>query len=80
MTKKKRLFPGMMHNSAVLFRRTARNANLAAVALLSFALELFILIMYYIFSITSNIPLYLSVILSVLGVTAMVYHLKNTVK
>ena len=80
MTKKKRLFPGMMRNCTVLFQRTARNANLAAVALLSFALELFILTMYYIFNITSNIPLYLSVILSVLGVTAMVYHLKNTVK
>ena len=80
MTKKKRPFSVMMHNCTVLFKRTARNANLAAVALLSFALELFMLIMYYILNMTSNFPLYLSVILSVFGVTAMVCHLKNTVK
>ncbi len=67
----------MMRNGVTRLQRTARNANLAAVALLSFALELLVLIMYYIINMQSNIPLYLSVILSVSGVTAMVYHLKK---
>ncbi len=80
MKRTKMTFLRRAYGDAARITKKVLDGNLAAVGLSAFSLEILILILYYILNIKSNAPLYLSLVLSVTGIAAMVFHLKRTVK